>query len=219
MLVEISCCHLAIPERTFIHGSYVLNKYVRRVGLRREAVVADIDTGIGHSQSVHIERIKAIRVLGQRRSVGRNGVDVNIVEYNVLGSHEKRRPARRIFQVETRDLNVRSVVSEKEDRAIVFVFGIKDLCAREAIPPGLSVAIENTGAINLDVPIVVSNCKLSVECLYLLATPYPKCNTFLEVVVEVVGLPILDVICELSILAMRCSSNLAVRSTYLQLAI
>jgi hypothetical protein len=40
----------------------ILNVDVGRVWLRREAIVADIDTSVRYSQSVDVERIEAIGV-------------------------------------------------------------------------------------------------------------------------------------------------------------
>lgn len=44
----------------------VLHEYIGRVGLWAEAVVSDIDPGIGDGQSVYVQGIEAIGVLGQR---------------------------------------------------------------------------------------------------------------------------------------------------------
>lgn len=43
----------------------VLHKYVGCVGLRREAIVPNVDSGVGDAESVHVERVKAVGVLGQ----------------------------------------------------------------------------------------------------------------------------------------------------------
>lgn len=43
----------------------VLNKDVGCVGLGGKAVVTDIDAGVGHSEAIHVQRVEAVRVLGQ----------------------------------------------------------------------------------------------------------------------------------------------------------
>jgi hypothetical protein len=55
--------------------------------------------------------------------------------------------------VQAVDLNVGRVVGEEEDRAVVLVVGVQDLSPREAVPPGLAVAVEDTRAVDLDVPL------------------------------------------------------------------
>lgn len=82
-------------------SSYVLHKDISGVGLRREAIVADIDASIGHSQPVYIERVEAIGVLRQRGSICRNCVYVYVVEDDVLGTDEESGPARRVFEMKT----------------------------------------------------------------------------------------------------------------------
>lgn len=57
--------------------------------------------------------------------------------------------------METRDLDVGSVIGEEEDWAVVFVFRVKNFSAREAIPPRLTVAIDDARTVNLDIPIIL----------------------------------------------------------------
>ena len=42
----------------------VLHENVGCVGLGREAIIADVDAGVGHGQAVHVEGVKSIGVLG-----------------------------------------------------------------------------------------------------------------------------------------------------------
>lgn len=65
----------------------------------------------------------------------------------------------------------------------------------------MTVAIEDTGTVDLDIPTTVSTNRSSIACVRLLSAPYPKSYALLEVVVKVVGLPILDVVRELSLSA------------------
>lgn len=43
----------------------ILDVDVGRVGLWGEAVVADVDTRVGHSQAIHIETVESVGVLGK----------------------------------------------------------------------------------------------------------------------------------------------------------
>lgn len=59
--------------------------------------------------------------------------------------------------METRNLYVSCIVGQEENWAIEFVVWVEYFCAREAIPPGLAVAINDARAgvgVDLDVPIV-----------------------------------------------------------------
>jgi hypothetical protein len=85
-------------------------------------------------------------------SIGRYSVDVNIIKDYIFSSNEECSPAWRVFEVEARNLNVCSVVCQKQNRTKVFVVRVKDLSTRKAIPPGLSVAVDHSRAIDLDVP-------------------------------------------------------------------
>lgn len=42
----------------------VLHENVGCVGLGRETVVADIDAGVGHTETVHVEGVESVGVLG-----------------------------------------------------------------------------------------------------------------------------------------------------------
>lgn len=44
----------------------VLHKNVGSIGLGREAVVANIDSSVRDTKSIHVQRIESIGVLGQR---------------------------------------------------------------------------------------------------------------------------------------------------------
>lgn len=48
----------------------VLHENVGCVGLGREAVITDIDAGVGHTETVHVEGVKSIGVLGQSLRTG-----------------------------------------------------------------------------------------------------------------------------------------------------
>lgn len=64
----------------------VLDKDVGGVGLGGEAVVADVDAGICDSQAIHVQRVEAIGVLGERGGIRRHSVDVDVVKDDVLGT-------------------------------------------------------------------------------------------------------------------------------------
>lgn len=44
----------------------ILHKDIGSVGLWREAVVTDVDPSVSDSQSIDVERVEAIGVLGER---------------------------------------------------------------------------------------------------------------------------------------------------------
>lgn len=66
------------------------------------------------------------------------------------------------------------------------------------IPPSLSVTVEDTRAIYFHISVGVLAAHMKLGGLYLLPTPNPEGDTFLKVIVEIVRLPILDVVCELT---------------------
>jgi hypothetical protein len=43
----------------------VLHEDVGGIGLGREAIIADINTGIGHRETVYVVGVKSVGVLGQ----------------------------------------------------------------------------------------------------------------------------------------------------------
>jgi hypothetical protein len=86
--------------------------------------------------------------------IGRDSGDVDVVEDDVVGPDKEVGPAWRVLEVQPVHLDVGGVVREEEDGAVVLVVGVEDLSAREAIPPGLAVAIDDARAVDLDVPTV-----------------------------------------------------------------
>lgn len=52
----------------------------------------------------------------------------------------------------TGDFHIGRVVGKEEDWSIIFVVWIENLGSRKAIPPGLTVSVQNSGTVNLDVP-------------------------------------------------------------------
>lgn len=54
--------------------------------------------------------------------------------------------------MKSRDFYIGSIVCEKENGPVEFVFGIENLGSRKAIPPSLAVTIDHTLTIDLDVP-------------------------------------------------------------------
>lgn len=43
----------------------VLHEDVGGVWLGREAVVANVDAGVGHTETIHVQRVESISVLGE----------------------------------------------------------------------------------------------------------------------------------------------------------
>jgi len=64
-----------------IHGVHV---QVRRVGLGREAIVADVDPGALHRYVRDVERVEEVGVLGKDAGFGGLGSADDIPECNVL---------------------------------------------------------------------------------------------------------------------------------------
>lgn len=160
----------------------ILDIDIGRVRFRREAVVSHIDTGVCDGEAIYIQGVKAICVLGQRRGVGGHCVNVNIVECNILCPYKKVGPARGVFEMQASDLDVGGVVGQEENGTVERVTWIQYLCSCKAVPPCLTIPIDDPGTVDLDV----------------LSAPDPERDALLEGVIEVVGLPIVDIICELS---------------------
>lgn len=89
----------------------ILDENVGRVRLGAEAIVANVNTGIGHSQAIDIESVEAISILGQRGSVCADGADVDVIKDDVVGADHESCPAWRVFQMQASDLDVRGILS------------------------------------------------------------------------------------------------------------
>jgi hypothetical protein len=53
--------------------------------------------------------------------------------------------------MKSRDFNVGGIVGKKQDWAVENVIRVKNLCAGEAIPPSLTVAVDDARAVDLDI--------------------------------------------------------------------
>jgi hypothetical protein len=101
-----------------------------------------------------------------------------------------------------------SVISQKENGPVEFVLWIQNLSARKAVPPRLAIAVDHTLAVDFDVSELESVHLHGLQRLHdLLSAPHPKCNTLLEVIVEVIGLPVFDVVRELKLISSRSNSQ------------
>jgi hypothetical protein len=49
-------------------------------------------------------------------------------------------------------LDVGGIVSEEEDGPVEDIVWVEDFGAREAVPPGLTVAVDYAGTVDFDVP-------------------------------------------------------------------
>lgn len=101
----------------------------------------------------------------------------------MLGGDKEGGPAGRVLEVNTLELETGSVLGVEQNRAQVRVAGIEDLQAGELIPPPLTVAVENSAAVDLDV----------------LAAPFPKHEAVLEWVGKGVFLPVGRIVGELDL--------------------
>jgi len=77
----------------------VSDQDVCSVGFRRETIVADVDASVRYSEAIDIEGVEAIGVLWERGDICGYGVDVDVIEDNVLGAYHEGRPARGVFEV------------------------------------------------------------------------------------------------------------------------
>lgn len=93
------------------------------VGLGGEAVIANVNPGVAHGQSVHVVRIPAVGVLGQVL-VGRQVLNDNVVVNNVLGGHDEVGPDRRAGEADTLDVEVGGVLCIEENGSEVGVVGV-----------------------------------------------------------------------------------------------
>lgn len=111
-------------------------------------------------------------------------MDKHIIERDVLAAHEEIRPTRRIQLLDALDGHSRRIVRREQDRSQEHIVWVEDLPACELVVPPLAVSVQHARPEDLDV----------------FAAPYPEGDGFLEVEVEVVALPVGDVVCELSCL-------------------
>ena len=81
---------------------------------------------------------------GTYGSVSRDGRDVDVVKDDVVGADKEIRPARRVLHMQSANLDVGGIVCEEENGAVKLVVGIEDLSPREAVPPCLAIAVENS---------------------------------------------------------------------------
>jgi hypothetical protein len=115
------------------------------------------------------------------RNIGRKSIDKDIVKRNVLRVHKEISPAGRVQLRNPLDGHPGGIVCQEQNRPEVDIVRVEDLVARKLIVPLLSIAVQ--GALSEDPDII--------------AAPYPEGDGLLEVVVEVVRLPVLDVVGEL----------------------
>jgi hypothetical protein len=55
--------------------------------------------------------------------------------------------------MKTSDLDIGGIVGEEQNWAVVLVVWVQDLGAREAVPPCLTVAVDETFAVDLDISV------------------------------------------------------------------
>jgi hypothetical protein len=64
--------------------------------------------------------------------------------------------------MKTSDLDVGSIIGEKQNRAVVLVVWVQNLGAGEAIPPCLSVTVDETFAVDLNISVTLSEIAFSM---------------------------------------------------------
>ena len=73
-----------------------------------------------------------------------------IVFGGLLTGDEKVGPAGRVLEVNTLDINTSSSLDVEEDRSEVGVVLVENLLAGELVPPSLTVTVQNTLSVDLD---------------------------------------------------------------------
>jgi hypothetical protein len=124
----------------------VLHKDVGRVGLGREAIIPNVDTGVGDAESVDVERIKAVGVFGQSlwkawsvyillygtrdnyRGIGRESIDEDVVEGDVVGAHEEVCPAWRVQLGDALHADASCVVGQEQNWPVEGVARVLEYC-------------------------------------------------------------------------------------------
>lgn len=120
-------------------------------------------------------------MVGTYRLISRISMDENIIERNVLAADEEIRPARRIQLLDPFDGHPRRIVRREQNRSIENIVRVEDLSPSELVVPALAVAVQYPRPKDLDV----------------FSAPHPECDGLLKIEVEVVRLPVGDVVCEL----------------------
>ena len=203
---------------------HVLDENVGRVRLWREAVISDIDAHIGEANTVDLERVHTVGVGGVRlssvsidaigieldargdrtdRSISRERMNVHIIKRDIISANEKVCPARRVQLRDALDRDTGCVIGEEEDGTVECVVRVLLLLSLSAYSflAGMyvDVAYQNLLSSKLIIPFLpIAVQHTTPEDLDVLTTPAPEGDGLLEVVVEVVGLPVGDVVCELS---------------------
>ena len=129
-------------------------------------------------------------------------MDIHIIKRDIIGPNEKVRPARRVQLRDALDRDTGCVIGEEEDGTVECVVRVLLLLSLSAYSflAGIyvDVAYQNLLSSKLIIPFLpIAVQHTTPEDLDVLTTPAPEGDGFLEVVVEVVGLPVGDVVCKL----------------------
>jgi hypothetical protein len=131
------------------------------------------------------------------RSVCRERINSYIVKRDIVCADEEGIPARGIKEADSFDGNTCGVVCQEQDGTIISIARIlvkvsikililvsviyQNFEPSKSVIPSLTIAIQSSTTVNLDV----------------FTSPYPECDRLLEGVIEVVRLPVLDIVGEL----------------------
>jgi hypothetical protein len=166
----------------------ILNEDIRCIRFGREAVVTDVHSGVGDPESVYVERVESVRVLGQclsrvrsnryihrqsYRGVGRVRIDKHVVEGNIVAAHEEVGPAGRVQLRDALDADPRCVVREEQNGPVERIVGI--LFSSTPIPRWNEASYQNLRACEIIVPLLtISIQRALAKNLDILATPNPE---------------------------------------------
>lgn len=65
--------------------------------------------------------------------------------------------------MKTSDLDIGGIVGEEQNWAVVLVVWVQDLGTGEAVPPCLTVAVDETFAVDFDISVILSGTSFSVS--------------------------------------------------------
>lgn len=90
----------------------------------------------------------SLKVMSLARFIVRFGS--GIVFEGLLTGDEKVGPAGRVLEVNALDINTSSILGVEEDRSEVGIVLVENLLAGELVPPSLTVTVQNTLSVDLD---------------------------------------------------------------------
>lgn len=106
-----------------IHGIHV---EVRAVRLGGETVIVDVYPGPLDIHTRCIHRVHEIGIFGDNTPIVGKSCRYYIVVTDIVRTDDEVIPARRVLEMNARDLQIGSVLGVKQDRSIVLIIGIEN---------------------------------------------------------------------------------------------